>query len=51
MSEGKKIYRAIAAALKDIDPIAKGSRNQQQGFMFRGVDAVMNELQPVLAKH
>ena len=45
------IYQAITAAMADVEPIAKGRRNQQQGFNFRGIDEIMNELQPVLKRH
>lgn len=31
--------------------IAKSSKNQMQGFNFRGIDAVLNALAPLLAKH
>jgi ERF superfamily len=31
--------------------VAKDSRNVQQGYAFRGIDAVMNALAPSLAKH
>nr|WP_311470210.1 ERF family protein [uncultured Porphyromonas sp.] len=44
-----KIYAAIAKANKAIGAIAKGSKNQQQGFMFRGIDDVYNELHAILA--
>lgn len=43
------IYPALIDANKRIGAIAKGSKNAQQGFMFRGVDDVYNELHPVLA--
>ena len=29
----------------------KGKKNQQQGFMYRGVDDVMNALQPLLIRY
>jgi len=45
------IYQSITAAMADVEPIAKGRRNQQQGFNFRGIDEIMNELQPVLKRH
>jgi len=45
------IYESIVSAMADIEPIAKGRRNQKQGFDFRGIDDIMNELQPVLKKH
>lgn len=31
--------------------ITKSKRNQQQGFMYRGIDDVMNTFQPLLAKY
>jgi len=45
------IYKAITNAMKEISPIAKEKRNKEQGFQYRGVDDVMNELNPILSKH
>jgi hypothetical protein len=45
------IYESVIKAMADIEPIAKGRRNDKQGFSFRGIDDIMNELQPVLKKH
>lgn len=45
------IYQSIAAIISDCPAISKDSRNAQQGFMYRGVDAVMNVFQPLFAKH
>ena len=50
MSEGK-IYMAIADAMVDINAIGKTKKNQQQGFMFRGIDDAYNQLHPIMAKH
>lgn len=47
----KKIYEAIPAIMDEIGHIGKEKRNQQQGFMFRGIDQVMNTMKPLLAKH
>ena len=47
----KKIYEAIPAIMDEIGHIGKDRRNQQQGFMFRGIDQVMNTMKPLLAKH
>jgi len=48
-----KVYSAIAAVMADLAKvgIGKEKKNQQQGFMYRGVDDVMNVLAPMLAKH
>ena len=35
------IYGKMAAIMKDCGAIRKGRRNQQQNFMFRGIDDVM----------
>lgn len=45
------IYEAIHAVMEDVGAIGKDSRNSSQGFMFRGIDAVMNKLNPALIKH
>lgn len=44
------IYKTITEVMKRINAIAKGRKNQQQGFNFRGIDDVMNELHPVMAE-
>lgn len=49
--ENRMIYKAIADIMNDAPAIGKLQRNQQQGFMYRGVDVVMNVFQPLLAKH
>lgn len=45
------IYKAISDVMADIGAVGKNQRNQQQGFMFRGIDAVMNAINPALVKH
>ena len=49
--EEKKIYKAIPAIMDEIGHIGKDKKNQQQGFMFRGIDQVMNTMKPLLSKH
>lgn len=44
------IYKKIIEVMADINAIGKDRRNQQQGFQFRGIDDVMNELHGSLAK-
>lgn len=51
MSEQKLIYQQIPKVMAEINAIAKGNRNQAQGYNFRGIDDVYNELHPLLAKH
>lgn len=46
-----KIYSAIIAVMADVGAVGKTSRNQQQGFMYRSIDAVMNALHPAMAAH
>ena len=45
------IYEAISATMADVGAIGKQDQNKQQGFMYRGVDAVMNALQPAMLKN
>lgn len=45
------IYAALNGIMADIGSIGKERQNQQQHFMFRGIDQVMNTLKPLLAKH
>ena len=50
MSEGA-ISKRLAAIMADARAIGKDSHNKMQGFNFRGIDAVMNHLHPIFAKH
>ena len=45
------IYQAMINILNDVAPISKEKKNQQQGFMYRGIDDMYNELHAVFAKH
>ena len=45
------IYETINAVMGEIGVIGKTSRNEQQKFMFRGIDAVMNAINPALVKY
>lgn len=49
--EGKLIYVKIANILKETKAITKSEKNQQQGFKFRGIDNVMNELHELFSKN
>lgn len=48
---GMNIYKAINSIMDEIPAIGKSQKNAQQGFMYRGIDVVMNVLQPLLSKH
>lgn len=45
------IFESINSVMKEIGAIGKNSKNAQQGFMFRGIDDVMNALNPALIKN
>ena len=45
------IYESIGAIMAECGPISKDKKNVQQGFNYRGVDDVMNTLQPLMAKY
>ena len=45
-----KIYSLVGEAMREIRAVGKDSVNQTQGFKYRGIDAVMNALNPVMAK-
>lgn len=55
MSEAKEkvpmIYAAICGVMEDVGAVGKGDYNKQQGFKYRGIDAVMNALNPAMIKH
>jgi hypothetical protein len=51
MSDIPEIYTALAAVMADCDHVAKRDRNEAQRFLFRGIDAVVNAVGPVLRKH
>ena len=41
----------IIAVMQDVQGVAKRDRNAQQGFNFRGIDAVLNAVGPSIRKH
>lgn len=45
------IYKAINEVMKEIGAVGKNQKNSQQGFMYRGIDAVMNAINPALTNH
>lgn len=50
MAEGK-IYEAISAVMADVGAVGKDKVNQLQKYNFRGIDDVMNALNPAMVKH
>lgn len=49
--ENKQIYTSLAAIMSEISFIGKNKTNQQQGFKYRGIDDIMNELHGLFAKN
>lgn len=45
------VHQAFAQVMADVRAIEKNDRNQQQGFTFRGIDAVMQAVGPALRTH
>ena len=45
-----QIHELIGKAMGKIGAIGKDSKNAQQGFMYRGIDAVYNALNPVMSE-
>ncbi len=50
MSESKQIYPALININRKIKAIEKGRRNKEQGYEFRGIDEVQNELHDIFAE-
>lgn len=47
----KSVFQLFAEAMVDIKSVRKGEENKHFNFSFRGVDAVVNAVGPVLRKH
>ena len=45
------IYSKLGEVMKEVTAIDKTRKNEQQGFMFRGIEDFMNELHNSFAKH
>ena len=45
----EQIYTLMGEAMRKISAVSKDSLNQTQGFKYRGIDAVMNALYPVMS--
>lgn len=51
MTEKPNVVEALTAVMADVQAIRKGDKNSQQGYSFRGIDAVMNAVGPAFRKH
>lgn len=45
------IYESITKIMEEVPAITKSDKNETQKFMYRGIDKVMNAMQPLLAKY
>lgn len=45
------IFVALARVMAGVRPVGKSSRNDDQGYNFRGIDAVVNAVSPQLREH
>ena len=50
-AEKLTVHEALNRVMSDVQAVGKGKRNEQQGYMFRGVDAVVNAVGPALRTH
>jgi len=48
MTDTPAIHGQMLAVMRAIGAVAKGDRNSEQGYSFRGVDAVVNAVGPAL---
>lgn len=51
MAEKKSIFEAINGVMKDCGAVGKDDFNPQQKYKYRGIDAIMNALNPALVKN
>lgn len=51
MAETAKIYKAISNVMKDCGVVGKNDTNKFDNYKFRGIDAVMNALNPAMIKN
>lgn len=45
------IYKRIGQVMADLPAIGKEQKNSTQGWMFRGIDMIMNYVSPLFTKH
>lgn len=51
MTNKPTVVEALASVMEDVRAVRKGDRNTDQNYVFRGIDAVVNAVGPVLRKH
>ena len=51
MAEKQMIFEAISQTMKDVGIVKKGDYNTFDKYKFRGIDAVMNALNPAMTKN
>ena len=51
MSDKPTIVEALSAVMAEVQAVGKGDRNPEQGYSFRGIDAVVNAVGPMFRKH
>lgn len=45
------VFEALSRVMADVQAVGKGDRNREQGYDFRGIDAVVNAVGPKLREH
>lgn len=51
MAAEAKIYEAISNVMKDVGIVGKNDKNDYDKYKYRGIDAVMNALNPAMIKN
>ncbi len=51
MSDKPTIVEVLAAVMGEVQAVGKKDRNTQQGYEFRGIDAVINAVGPIFRKY
>ena len=51
MEEKKNIYETIIEIMREVPEIGKDKTNKTQNFKYRGIDDVMNALNPLMSKY
>jgi hypothetical protein len=51
MSDKPSVVEALSKVMDAVQAVKKGQRNPEHGYVFRGIDAVVNAVGPELRKH